>query len=92
MIQPKINVHSLMWCPIYFKLYSKTFFSFDGTDFKTEPSSNFPHFYVLSLGSYQNSPFVTGHNSNTNGLKTEILDYEVGEWSSAADYPFSSDR
>ena len=47
---------------------------------------------MLSLGNYKNSPFVSGHDSNTNGLTTEILDYEAGEWSSAADYPFSSDR
>ena len=66
------------------------FFSFDGTNFKSEASSKFPHLYVLALGSYQNSPFVTGHNSNTDGLKTEILDYEAGEWRQAADFPFSN--
>ena len=47
---------------------------------------------MLSLGNYRGSPFVSGHDSNTNGLTTEILDYEAGEWSSRADYPFSSDR
>ena len=47
----------------------------------------------MALASYRNSPFVTGDfNGLPNGLKTEILDYEAGEWSSAADYPFSSDR
>ena len=65
------------------------FFSFDGTNFIAEPSSKFPHFYVLALGSYRNSPFVTGHYSNDNGLKTEILDYEAAKWHQEADYPFS---
>ena len=64
-------------------------FSFDGTNFIAEPSSKFPHFYVLALGSYRNSPFVTGHYSNDNGLKTEILDYEAAKWHQEADYPFS---
>ena len=68
----------------------KYFFSFDGTNFKSEASSQFTHGYVLALGSYRNSPFVTGQSSSTNGLKTEILDYEAGEWKGAADYPFSN--
>ena len=68
----------------------KNFSSFDGTNFKSEESSQFPHNSVLVLGSYRNSPFVTGHNSYTNGLKTEILDYEAGEWKQTADYPFSN--
>ena len=66
------------------------FFSFDGETFKAEPSSKFPHAYVLALGSYKNSPFVTGHDSSTNGLKTEIFDFEAKEWSQLADYPFSN--
>ena len=65
-------------------------FSFDGTNFKSEASSQFPHYAVMALGSYRNSPFVTGHSSSVNGLKTEILDYEAGEWKQAADYPFSN--
>ena len=46
------------------------------------------------MGNYQNSPFVTGDDSSSNGLKTEILDYEAEEWQQAADYPFagSGDR
>ena len=44
----------------------------------------------MALGSYRNSPFVTGHNSATNGLKTEILNYESKEWEQAGDYPFSN--
>ena len=69
--------------PIYF-------FSFNGATFKTEPSSKFPHREVMALGSYRNSPFVTGHYSSTNGLKTEILDYDSQEWEHLADYPFST--
>ena len=69
----------------------KSVFSFDGTNFKYEASSQFPHHNVLALGSYRNSPFVTGDfNGLPNGLKTEILDYEAGEWKQAADYPFSN--
>ena len=63
-------------------------FSFDGINFKTEASSQFPH-SVMALGSYRNSPFVTGHY-DTNGLNTEILDYAAGEWKQEADYPFSN--
>ena len=70
------------------KISFENVFSFDGTNFKSEASSQFNHF-VLALGSYRNSPFVTGHDSDTNGLKTEILDYEAGEWKQVADYPFS---
>ena len=63
---------------------------FDGTRFKYEPSSKFPHYRVLALGSYRNSPFVTGGYGT---LKTEILDYKGKKWNQAEDYPFSkSDR
>ena len=58
--------------------------------FKTEPSTKFPHENIDVLGSYRNSPFVTGHGSSENGLKTEILNYGSGEWEQAGDYPFSS--
>ena len=44
----------------------------------------------MALGSYRNSPFVTGHHSSTNGLKTEILNYGSKEWEQAGDYPFSN--
>ena len=44
----------------------------------------------MALGSYRNSPFVTGQNSATNGLKTEILNYSLGEWVQVDDYPFSN--
>ena len=68
------------------------FLSFDGTEFVPETLSQFPHEKTFSLGSYLNSPFVTGHFSSTNGLKTEV--YEVGrqkkrEWRQKADYPFA---
>ena len=45
---------------------------------------------MFALGSYRNSPFVTGENSATNGLKTEILNYSSEEWEQAGDYPFSN--
>ena len=66
------------------------FFSFDGETFKTEASTKFLHQNVLALGSYRNSPFVTGHGSSTNGLKTEMLDYDSEKWEQLADYPFST--
>ena len=50
----------------------------------------FPHYDVMSLGSYRDSPFVTGQYSSTNGLKTEILDYDHEKWEQLADYPFSN--
>ena len=64
------------------------FSRFDGTRFKLEPSSKFPHALVLALGSYQNSPFVTGHRDGYYGLKTEILDYKKRKWMQAKDYPY----
>ena len=68
-----------------------TFFRFDGSDFKIEPSSNFGHAYLMALGVYRGQPFVTGdHLSSSLGLKTEILDYSSKQWNVAADYPFSS--
>ena len=67
------------------------FFSFDGTNFITEASSQYPHFDVWALGNYRNSPFVTGDDGSGDGygLKTEILDYDAGEWNQAEDYPFA---
>ena len=44
----------------------------------------------MALGSYKNSPFVTGQNIASNGLKTEILNLGSGEWEQAGDYPFSN--
>ena len=44
----------------------------------------------MALGSYRNSPFVTGQDSSTNGLKTEILNYGAQNWQQVADYPFSN--
>ena len=84
---------------LYFDNLSSTFVTnicqcsilrFDGVNFKKETSSLFEHLDVWSLGNYQDSPFVTGHHSSTDGLKTEILDYESAEWTQAADYPFSN--
>ena len=74
------------------QMFHKTFFRFDGVNFKTEPSSNYPHFFVMSLGSYRQSPFITGNDDyyGKTGLKTEILDYNNGKWVEAADYPFSN--
>ena len=66
------------------------FSSFNGATFKTEPSSKFPHYNVMALGSYRNSPFVTGQFYSTNGLKTEILNYGEQNWQQVADYPFSN--
>ena len=66
------------------------FFSFDGETFKTEASTKFLHQNVMALGSYRNSPFVTGHGSSTNGLKTEILNYKSGTWEEGSEYPFSN--
>ena len=69
---------------------SKIFFRFDGTTFKNEPSSKFSHRFVMALGSYRDSPFVTGnYASSTTGLKTEILNYNAQQWFEAKDYPFS---
>jgi len=52
---------------------------------------------VRALGNYKNSPFVTGDMTykSTHGLKTEIMDYENGEWvqmKDEHDYPFANER
>ena len=65
-------------------------FRFNGETFKTEPRSMYNHQLVFALGSYRNSPFVTGHCSGIDGKKTEILDYEARQWNQADDYPFSN--
>ena len=64
-------------------------FRFDGTTFNNEASSEYPHMFVLDLGSYKGSPFITGSMDPPYGIKTEILDYDAGQWKTAADYPFS---
>ena len=46
--------------------------------------------FLVSLGSYRKSPFVTGNSNSSLGLKTEILDYDAGQWNDADDYPFSN--
>ena len=66
------------------------FSSFNGETFKTEASTKFSHLNVLALGSYRNSPFVTGQNAATDGLKTEILVYGADEWAETTEYPFSN--
>lgn len=73
--------------------FTKPFSRFNGVSFKAEPSSQFSHRVVTRLGVYRKSPFVTGSYDAPNGLTTEILDYEIGEWIQYDDYPFSnSDR
>ena len=42
----------------------------------------------MALGSYKNSPFVTG--GYPNGLETEILEYERSAWVQGDNYPFSN--
>ena len=62
------------------------FFSFDGTNFTTEPSSQYSYQYVYALGNYRDSPFVTGGSYD---LTTEILDYEARTWNFESNYPYS---
>ena len=67
-------------------------FRFDGATFKTEPSTRYTHESVMALGSYRNSPFVTGSGNFKDGLKTEILDYEAKTWTEVKEYPFESEK
>ena len=68
----------------------ETIFRFNGVSFQTEPSSTFPHEAVVNLGSYHQSPFVTGGKSLAYGLKTEIFDCAAEKWTQADDYPFAN--
>ena len=86
--------HSLV--KILFLILLNYFSRFDGTSFKTEPSSKFRYVLVLALGSYRDSPFVTGGLSGLvtgglSGLKTEILNYNAQQWFEAKDYPFTNE-
>ena len=83
----KFKVINLLF--ITFKL-TKRFSRFNGVSFQTESSSTFPHEAVLNLGSYRQSPFVTGGKSLAYGLKTEIFDRSAEEWIQADDYPFAN--
>ena len=69
------------------------FARFNGISFKPEPSSIFDHKSVYALGSYRNSPFVTGSDISGHyrsvGLNTEILDYKAQKWTEVKDYPFA---
>ena len=85
-----MNTLARLGFAFWFENVSSNDFRFDGATFKTEPSSQFSHLYVGALGSYRNSPFVTGGYYSTDGLKTEILFYDIGEWIQAPDYPFSN--
>ena len=60
---------------------------FDGVTFEVKASSKYRH-GGSTLGSYRNSPFLTGDYS-ANGLKTEILDIVAREWERVADYLIS---
>ena len=44
------------------------------------------------MGSYRNSPFVTGSDTGSGKLKTEILDYKAKKWTEVKDYPFTRER
>ena len=67
------------------------FSRFDGISFKNESSSKFSHKWVYALGSYQNSPFVTGSGDEKDGgLKTEIL--KKTKWTVVTDYPFAKPK
>ena len=71
------------------------FLRFNGISFKTEPSSKFSHRETDALGSYRNSPFVTGSlilDPVYSGLKTEILDYKAQKWTEVKEYPFTKER
>lgn len=74
--------------PIDFLSY---FLSFDGnvssSSGKIEADTKISHAGVGALGSYKDSPFVTGRQADENGFATEILDYKNGIWIQAEDYP-----
>ena len=54
---------------------------------KIEPDTKISHGGANWLGSYRDSPFVTGSEGVQNAFATEILDYKNGNWIQVEDYP-----
>ena len=67
--------------------------SFNGeTDKEFGPMTNYGHHHAgNSLGNYGGRPFVSGGKDGQKNWwhsKTEIFDFESGEWKPEKDYPF----
>ena len=42
------------------------------------------------MGNYMGKAFVTGHEGQEYGVKTELMDMATLEWSNGPDYPFAA--
>ena len=96
LITTNIEIAYRKWQNISNDSLPNHFSSWDGETFKNEPLTAFTHYLAMALGSYRDSPFVTGSfatgpglDSPVDGVETEILDYASGTWVQADDYPFS---
>ena len=63
---------------------------FDGKKFLRASESNFEHRHTVGLGNYMGKAFVTGHDGQEYGVKTELMDMATLEWSNGPDYPFAA--
>ena len=61
--------------------------SFDGLNFVPEAETSYNHSFTNSLGSYNETPFITGSSRN---VKTEIFDPKSDSWTLSVDFPFAS--
>ena len=63
---------------------------FDGKKFLRASESNFEHRHTVGMGNYMGKAFVTGHDGQEYGVKTELMDMATLEWSNGPDYPFAA--
>ena len=64
-------------------------FRFDGNSVEEAKSTNFKHYAIHQLATYQGQPLTTGSYEPAH-VKTEIMSLETGKWESGPDYPFYS--
>ena len=62
---------------------------FDGNSVEEAKSTNFKHFRIYQLATYNGKPLTTGSHEPKHA-NTEIMSLETGEWESGPDYPFYS--
>ena len=67
-------------------------FRFDGNSVEEAKSTNFKHYGIYQLATYNGKPLTTGSGERfmPGHANTEIMSLETGEWESGPDYLFYS--